>query len=179
MYQEAMESLKSSGARTLPETAPRVSNQRGAEEFPDDWLVEDVRDNKKKRKRPSLISLVNERNSCGSNRKSKEKEPAVSSSPTVDLISPVLKSSRPRLKPDRPKCSKQPLISSLVSRSRTPSPLPPLSQPSSPLTSEGNQLAPATTAPAQVFNILKVKVSISGELVVLRDNHYSNGYWCR
>ena len=179
MYQEAMESLKSSGARTLPETAPRVSNQRGAEEFPDDWLVEDVRDNKKKRKRPSLISLVNERNSCGSNRKSKEKEPAVSSSPTVDLTSPVLKSSRPRLKISRPKCSKQPLISSLVSRSRTPSPLPPLSQPSSPLRSEGNQVAPATAAPAQVFNILKVKVSISGELVVLRDNLYSNGYWCR
>ena len=170
MYQEAMESLKSSGARTLPEVAPRASNQRGAEEFPDDWLVEDVRDNKKKRRRQSLLDG---RTSSFTSRKTRVKdnnEPAGSSSPPIDLTSPVLKSSRAskvktsNVKTNRMKSSKQPLISSLVTRSRTPSPLPPVSEPSSPQRPELNQFVPAGPTPAyqqsQLCKILKVKVMI-------------------
>ena len=184
MYQEAMESLKSSGARTLPEIAPKASNQRGAEEFSDDWLVDDVRDNKKKRRRQSLID---ERTIGGSNRKTRVKEniePAVASSPPIDLTSPILKPSRTsgKLKTSRAKSSKQPLISSLITRSRTPSPLPPVSEPSSPQRPEVNQLVPAVPAcPAhhpQMSNILKVKVLISGEmfLVLVPDSSLTVGW---
>ena len=78
------------------------------------------------------------------------------------------------MKTSRAKSSKQPLISSLVSRSRTPSPLPPLSEPSSPQRPqpEVKHCAPAGSgcpAPhqSQISNILKVKVSISGEMFLI------------
>ena len=178
MLKDAIDGVRSSGARTLSEIVPRASNHRGAEEYPDDWLVEDVRDNKKKRRRQSLID---EGTSCVSKRKTRVKEnikPAVARSPLIDLTSPVLKSSRPSAVK-----TKQPLISSLVTRSRTPSPLPPLSQPSSPERPEANQFVPSCPPQPQseVSSILKVKVSISGEmfLVLVPDSSLTVGWLAR
>ena len=167
MYQEAMQSLRSSAAMaTLPRAAPRTSTQRGAEEYCEDWLVEDVRTDKRKRRRQSL---VDDWTSSASNRRSLDVE-NVEPLPPIDLTtSPVLKSSSSyKLIKSKKKSSKQPLISSLITRSRTPSPLS-VSAPSSPLRQETEdrlQLPPVQVQPS-VSSVLRVKVSVSGEMFLV------------
>ena len=172
LYQQTMDSLKGSSSRTAFSQISdlNVSNivrrSGGVEECLDDWLVDDVGDNQKKRKRPvdpteSLTDV------------SKRKKNTENREPTIDLTSsPTFKSSssmKSRLKLS--KKSSQPLISSILPRSRTPSPLPnPPPPPQEPLPVVMTQVM----TPASVT---RVKISIEGEmfLIPLSDQHLTVG----
>ena len=103
----------------------RMTNS-GVDICNDDWLVDDLNDSTNKRKRTSIIEDASNINSW--NKKSRNIE---NQAPAIDLtLSPTHKPVRNRL--SKSKRAKQPLISSLLPRSRTPSPLPPLTGHESP-----------------------------------------------
>ena len=155
IYQDAINSLRSSARPAAQPLAPRpaAGNTRGAEECLDDWLVDDMKraESKNKRKKPDTGDTDR---SEGGVKKQKNIE---NENPVEDLtLSPTLKTSRNRLSLTRRKSnSKQPKISSLLTRSRTPSPLlpelPPTPAPPS---------VPSAPAPAAVTC---VKVTVASE----------------
>ena len=195
MYQEAMQSLGSSAVRVaLPSVAVRRSGERGAEEYCEDWLVEDVRTDKKKRRKKSLaddwiITSSNRKSLDIENVEPLTVEPVTL--PTIDLsTSPLLRSSSTNSSKkviSRKKSSKQPLISSLISRSRTPSPVPvlPASAPSSPHLQlppdQPQHVHPPVPSQMAVSSILRVKVSVSGVmfLIPVPDSSLTVGWLAR
>ena len=163
MYQEAITNIGSSRnvLQTVPSTRTPVlykrSTNAGVNIGDDDWLVDDISDSKK-RKRPSTIEEVNGRNSVNGTKKSKNIE---NQAPAIDLTSsPTLKPVRNRLSMTKNKRAKQPLISSLLPRSRTPSPLPDLAGQASPPGWTVSELPPA---PTQAPSVTSVKILVNRE----------------
>lgn len=166
LYQEAMDSFKGTSSRaafTQITENPRVvqGGVGGAEECLDDWLVDDMKLSQKKRKRPVETSTqVNSKKSKNIENENPE--------PEIDLtLSPVFKpavSMKSRLnKLKRKSNTSQPLISSLLPKSRTPSPLPGPSR-VSPLPPPDVAM-PAPTQSAT--SVTRVKISISGEMFLI------------
>ena len=164
IYKEAMDCLRGTSSRNILQpvsSKPTSTNRGGAEEFLDDWLVDDMKQSevKKKRKRTTIEESTDD--SVKRNKNSENHDP-------IDLtLSPLLKPVRNKLSLKKKKDSKQPLISSLMSRSRTPSPLPDIS----PTTPEPPEIAPTSTHPAagstQSLSMTRVKISIAGEIFLV------------
>lgn len=109
--------------------------------------MDDLNDSTNKRKRTSIIEDASNINSW--NKKSRNIE---NQAPAIDLtLSPTHKPVRNRL--SKSKRAKQPLISSLLPRSRTPSPLPPLTGHKSPPRWTLHKLTPAPTQPPSVTSV--------------------------
>ena len=158
MYQEAIANIRSSRnvlqkVTSASMTSPMLNMRpnAGINISDDDWLVDDLKisDSKKKRKRELIIEEESLSLKDGGTKKSKNME---NEAPAIDLtLSPTLKPVRNRL--SKSKRVKQPLISSLLPRSRTPSPLPDLL---------GSELSPAL-APTQAPSVTSVKVLVNKE----------------
>merc|ERR1719282_1459580 len=161
MYQEAISNIGSSRnvLKTVSSSGTSVLNKRtkneGVNICDDDWLVDDISDSKKKRKRPSSVGdVLGSNGDIGTAKKSRNIE---NQAPAIDLtLSPPV---RNRL--SKSKRAKQPLISSLLPRSRTPSPLPQLTRPESPLRWTSTE-AP-TPAPSQAPSVTSVKILVNRE----------------